>query len=488
MSVRRLFLWLLPAFAVGLLIADLFLENWFQRALNDSRSAWTTIDLPGTDWSIADLAIDAQHRIWVAGADKGVAVFDGKAWGTFDGLAALEGDDVGAIAFDDQGGWWVGTDRGLRIFNGTAWRTYTAENSGLAHDMVWAIQFDPQGRAWLGTDGGVSLFEGTTWTTYTPRNSGLPCPSVRSIAIDAAGRAWMGSEEGAFGHGCGLSIFDGTTWTTFTAANSGLASDDVRAIAFDRHGRAWIGTLKNNIMGWDGAGVSVYDGKTWTIFNVANSRLASNLIFDLAVDDQDRVWIANGALSTYDGRGWTNYFPSNSGLASPGAEAIAADSSGRVWTAGADLDGRAALSLLEPGRTGPVPAFATDVRAAIFAPDVRLFAPSLLMIVWLGVLLHWPLVLTALALAPGLLSLAGGEPLMCICPPVKTISAGIAVTYGASAGALVGSLIERARGMTPTARASGLIIILAIVGALVAFIAVFIQALGCVFEFFKICS
>jgi signal transduction histidine kinase/CheY-like chemotaxis protein len=58
----------------------------------------------------------------------------------------------------DQRGWiWVGADRGVQVFDGRAWRSYTEDNGLIWNDCDSKAFFaDRDGSVWIGTSGGVS--------------------------------------------------------------------------------------------------------------------------------------------------------------------------------------------------------------------------------------------------------------------------------------------------------------------------------------------
>jgi sugar lactone lactonase YvrE len=75
-----------------------------------------------------------------------------------DGLAE---NDVLAVAVDPAGRVWFGTySKGVSVFDGQAWTTYNTANSGLVSNQVNALATDGQGRLWIGTPSGLSVFDG----------------------------------------------------------------------------------------------------------------------------------------------------------------------------------------------------------------------------------------------------------------------------------------------------------------------------------------
>ena len=139
------------------------------------------------------LAEDQSGNIW-AGANGGIARYDGSSWELMTLPDQAAGLEVVSVAVDASNRVWFGTRRyGLWVYDGESWTQYTAAD-GLASDTVWTIVMDGSGRVWLGTPEGLSVLDGETWTTYTTED-GLPSDDVRALALSAGG-VWVGTYRG----------------------------------------------------------------------------------------------------------------------------------------------------------------------------------------------------------------------------------------------------------------------------------------------------
>ena len=168
----------------------------------------------------------------------------------------------------------------------------------------------------MGQDGAVSRFNGSSWTHYYLENSGLIDDDGLEVAVDATDMIWIGTEEG-------VSKFDGgSSWTSYHTGNSGLIENHVQAIAFDSQNAKWFATR---------GGVSQLAGATWTSYTTADG-LPSNVIRDIAVADDDLIWVATdaGAARLEHDRGWVAY-PQGEGLGDNNLTAIGVGSQGPVW-------------------------------------------------------------------------------------------------------------------------------------------------------------
>jgi len=206
---------------------------------------------------------------------------------TGDWITYANGDEVLALAFEDNGILWAGTYAGGVVRWNTAdgsFVQYLAPQDGLAGNIVHDIAIDAYGRKWFATDQGLSVLDdrGTpdkgddVWFTFTRENTqgGLSSNDVRAIAFDnvvADDRrlVWVGTfqywdrEAQAYAGG-GLNLLDtkGTPefsddeWLqTYTFENTrvrtragetlGLVSDNITAIVAASGHRVWIGTAQH---------------------------------------------------------------------------------------------------------------------------------------------------------------------------------------------------------------------------------------------------
>ena len=297
---------------------------------------------------VLSMAADREGNMWFGTLWRGVSVFDGENWTTYDASDGLVYRRVNAIAIDTEGNKWFGTYYGVSVLNDgdtphdksdDAWTTYNTSNSGLVSRYVSSVAVDQAGNKWFGTrlrDGlgfGVSKFDGTGWTTYNKANGALEWDSVNAIAVDNSGNVWIGTSNG------GVSKFDGVDWMTYRS-DSGLASDHVRAIAVDSGDVKWFGGCTDGYDEWCyggylcyAAAVSRFDGVNWTSYIAGESGLVGWEVNAIAIDCEGNVWVgtARYGVSKFDGTNWTTYDTSNSGLESNFITAIAVDNECNVW-------------------------------------------------------------------------------------------------------------------------------------------------------------
>jgi len=354
------------------------------------------------------IVTDGVDRAWFGtsardGDGYGVSRLDGGSWFTLAmaGRGGLPSNFITAMAFDGSGRLWVGTqDRGIAILDAGSWIRHTKEstNGGLPSDHVTGLAFDPSGRAWVATegvqwdndrqryvDGGVAVYDGGDWTSYNLEKTarrGQQVGTVSANTLDGANRVPAsfpdrGTADAAFENGYLMFGDDPTLYgymgydefskaikiaptlqagvlfgTPIYSVNLGVADNRLSAITVG-DGRVWVGTGQLKVR--EGAGVSFFDLGSQTWENFRYPTIASNLITDIAMDEErHRVWLAatywnpavsrGGGVSVYEGGTWTSYDRTNSDLLAyvnteGGIEvySIAVGGDGEVWVGAFDF-------------------------------------------------------------------------------------------------------------------------------------------------------
>ena len=320
--------------------------------------SWQTFG-PGSDavdtYNVEDVAVDQAGNIWF-GHGGGVSILT--ASGTWRYVTAEDGlseAGVHSIAVAPNGARWLGSgsseegEVGVAAVRGpltalSPWQTYVAPftNAGdFNFDGVHAVAVDPAGNRWFTTGFSGEGYEaylyrlsvdGRAWATFDiPYAPGIwSAPDV--LAVDGAGTAWMNrpEERGLQGRRA-----DGT-WVEHArqSTGGGLVSDKVNALAVDTQDRLWIATAPE----WDNeetGGASVLSGTQWLTYTTANSGLPSNSVRDVLVDGAGNAWFATEAgVSVRRAAGtWETYTPANTPLPTADVNALAPGSHGDVWVA-----------------------------------------------------------------------------------------------------------------------------------------------------------
>lgn len=121
---------------------------------------------------ISYISVDYNQNVWVGTKDKGVAMYNGKEWKTFDKKSGLPGNIVTALVPDDDGQMWVGTKSGLALYKPDgSWSTFNSESSDLSNNEITHLVVDIKGNKWIGTDNGLSVYQdgGLAFSTFTAK-------------------------------------------------------------------------------------------------------------------------------------------------------------------------------------------------------------------------------------------------------------------------------------------------------------------------------
>lgn len=167
------------------------------------------------------------------------------------------------------------------------------------------------------------------WSEYNTSNSGIASNTVTSLAFDQQNNLWVGCIKTTDNNDGGVAKFDGSNWTVYNVFNSPLTSLNVSSLIIDNLNTIWIGTGSY----WDGqasvgGGLHKFDGLNWTVYDKSNSPLSTNEIYDLAVEQSGKIWIAtlsSGGLYSFDGNTWQNYF------AGKNIRTVSVDKNNNIW-------------------------------------------------------------------------------------------------------------------------------------------------------------
>jgi ligand-binding sensor domain-containing protein len=158
-------------------------------------------------------------------------------------------------------------------------------------------------------------------------NHFLPDYFITSISFDSEGTAWLGTfKQGIIKYNGDMVLYD--------ANNSSLPDSIVIwDIAVDKHDNVWIGTDK---------GLIKFDKNIFTIYNTSNSPLAEDVVWAISIDESNNLWLAScrfqqGGLMKFDGDYWTLYTPENSELPSNSIRDVLVDKENNIWLAMSEI-------------------------------------------------------------------------------------------------------------------------------------------------------
>jgi ligand-binding sensor domain-containing protein len=317
-----------------LLIAEMLILSWLHKG-------WITYKTNATA-----LAVDQQGRMWAAVTKDGIGSLllypDDSAPFPIPMPNELASSSVLSLAIDRQNRIWVGAINGLigmRDSSGS-WTLYTPEPSPNGNpNVVWDLVIDGQDRPWARRDTTLVLLDPQAADhIYNGASSGLTDNHVDGIAVDKKGQLW------AVSRGKLIVLGPDNHWTNYATLPMGIENMPIDYVfAVDDQNQVWMGMYPGVlVLGPD---------RVWQPHTLGDPKI-SNLMKDIVIDDQGRVWAASdlqGLFKFEPATGWVTYNQGNSGLAANNVTSLALDGQGQVWI-GTSQDG---LSKLDPASTLP---------------------------------------------------------------------------------------------------------------------------------------
>jgi len=315
-----------------------------------------------TDSYIMSLYEDQAGLVWIGTRTGGVSRWNPRSW-EFGGQRPKWIGSGPVTAFADASDnrvWIASLDGGLVQFDTRTNEVTTfSRNHALAEEHVMSLRQDRLGTLWVGTmNGGLKKLRADGRVESIPVKAGdarsTSAAGIMAITETRDGRIWIGTFGG------GANVMDPATGSIrqlpFGGEQPGAISvAEVTAIAEDSHGNLWIGTM-------GGLNLASADGHVRKVFRNQPgdaTSLPANSIYAIAIDSQDRVWMATegGGLAQAVGsasspesirfKAWTR----EQGLTSDTLYGIVIDAAGDLW-----LSGNAGLMRFNPA-TGAIKAY-----------------------------------------------------------------------------------------------------------------------------------
>jgi ligand-binding sensor domain-containing protein/two-component sensor histidine kinase len=269
-----------------------------------------------SDISITSIIIDNDKEIWFSTKQNGVFVQHIDLSITqLTKENGLKNNNLNCLYQDRSGNLWIGTSGSGIIKLGTKAFTYFENIEGLNSQAIFSILEDEESNLWIGTgDEGIYKYDGKNVLHFNQTN-GINGKSVRSSLKDNKGNLWFATSKG-------LVKYNNGSFTTFTTAN-GLPSNEIKSLLLDKQNRLWIGT--------NGYGLTIYDDKTFKVYNKENGDLSHDYIHSLFEDSKGNIWIGTGdGLNKYSNGKFTNYSKS-AGFCNNYIGSITEDKHGKLW-------------------------------------------------------------------------------------------------------------------------------------------------------------
>lgn len=224
------------------------------------------------EYQVYSVACDQQGRIWAGLLNRGVSVYNGQRWRTYDVLRGPLGERVFKIAVcPTDGNVWIATNAGVTRYlpKDNQWIEFTPDGT-VPFNHIQAIAFDPQGNVYLGTQfDGMAMANAadgySTWHTFRgsdtvptmPSGPGLPSNLINDVLVSHNGTIFAATDQGlarSVDRGASWSFVRGQDWADKVRGFIGgpppewaeqgkalLAEDYCTCLAEDRAGILWIG-------------------------------------------------------------------------------------------------------------------------------------------------------------------------------------------------------------------------------------------------------
>lgn len=189
------------------------------------------------------------------------------------------------------------------------------KTEGFLSNRIEDIEIDANENIWIGTyDNGVAKFDGSTWTNYPisqVANSGL---LLYAIALDANEHLWAGTNQGMYKLENNLWVQKSfsNTWDVYADKQGNIfcasfepcfiENDSVKTLngsGLVIYSNATI-AAKNNAIYFAGQNaLSVYDGNSWTEYEIDANANHLEEVTDLFIDENNKLWIVMGDFGVY---------------------------------------------------------------------------------------------------------------------------------------------------------------------------------------------
>lgn len=137
--------------------------------------------------------VSKRGDLWLGGT-KGVAVYHGGSWESFDRPNMRRPEGGYCFAETVEGRIWCGGRDNLWEFSGKEWQPF---RSGF--EQIHSILAARDGTMWVGSEGGVHRYSVGTWMQHGIEE-GLPGSAVLELIEDSEGRIWSGTSRGIAVH------------------------------------------------------------------------------------------------------------------------------------------------------------------------------------------------------------------------------------------------------------------------------------------------
>jgi streptogramin lyase len=234
-----------------------------------------------------------------------------------------------SMTIDTAGRLWIGTKNGLSRCDKTGTKEYNFR-SGPPGQYISTIVEDSRGTLWTLAEGEIALYDGKSWSypdmkwaSTTPFNL-----SYRMLPSSTdSGGMWLKSQpymsEGSI-VGDGIAYYNGRDWNNvkvYTTKN-GLTSDLIADMAMDNNNTLWC------ISGGSSRSLCKFVNNTWTCSAIPDS--FKSYLPQLYIDKKNNLWFIGKNPARFDGSNW-QVLPFTIDEGNSGCTPLLEDRKGDMW-------------------------------------------------------------------------------------------------------------------------------------------------------------
>ena len=242
-------------------------------------------------------ALDQSENVWYGAANHLCKKVNDNVTDYSASISSFPSSSKSSLTFDNNNKLWIGNSvKGIIVYDGTTFQTYDSTNSGLSDNRVHSITVDAANNKWICTETNIVKYDGSTWVVYDSTNSSLREFATANI-VCTPGFTWI----------CGISSlkrFDGTTFTNWDATNSGFPSGGMKYVTNDGNGNLWFIPQAS----W-GEAQTLYkfNGSMFVAYPIATFSYTNSAGFvGLKADMENNIWLYGAALMEFNGTSFYN--------------------------------------------------------------------------------------------------------------------------------------------------------------------------------------
>lgn len=279
-------------------------------------SVWTQqLILPPVDslFLIKYLAVDESNVLYVSADNP--AKFDGTSWYRLDfSESEYRGYGINDFCHTPDSSTWIANMYGLFKHWNNSWTLYNQIEDSI-YLSANNLTIDQNGKLYGLFNNKIGYFENNIWYTFPIPQDPQFVGCATDICFDKEGNLWIANYPG-------LIRINSTDTTFYSFYYNNFPGLEVRCLNTDSEGRIIVGSI---------LGYHAWNGTTWTTYNISNSPLPSNNVWDITVTE-NKIWIATSeGLAMIDGSFWNIYTPDNSPLPHHSVRTISHDNNNVVW-------------------------------------------------------------------------------------------------------------------------------------------------------------